>query len=34
MKIKIDYTGTVEQLECIGNKLFTNEQLKEIEEVQ
>lgn len=34
MEIKINYTKTMERLTHIGNKLFTNEQLKEIEEVQ
>lgn len=31
MRINVEYTPTSEQLEMYGNKLFTQEQLDEIE---
>lgn len=33
MKIKINYTKSEETLKRFGNKLFTNEQVKEIRNV-
>ena len=32
MKIKVEYIGSKENLQCFGNKLFTEQQIKEIRE--